>query len=133
MVFVVIGQLIWMHLTIVFNLILWMKQNNCKFTTKMLSNHSKDGCPCTMVVDNQNSSSQFPSLHINIGKHVFLSHNNLNNERRSTNVHTSYETHMVAINKYQYYRQITWMKAYMIFCSYWSFFFGFHLTSKKGA
>ncbi len=73
----------------------------------MLSNHSKDGCPCIMVMDNQNSSSQPPSLHINIGKKVFLSHDSLNNEQRSTNVHTWYETHMVAINKYQYYTQIT--------------------------
>jgi hypothetical protein len=130
MVFVVVGQLIWMHLTTLFNLVLWTKQNNCKFTTKMLSSHSKDGCPCIMVVDSQNSSSQLPSLHISIGKHAFLLHNNLNNEQRSTNVHTWYETHMVAINKYWYYTQITWMKAYIIFCRCWNIFL-FHLTSKK--
>jgi len=66
----------------------FMNKTKQFFTTKMLSNHSNDGCPCIMVVDNQNSSSQFPSLHINIGKHVFLSHNSLNNEQRSTNVLT---------------------------------------------
>jgi hypothetical protein len=112
-----------MHLTTIFSLVIWKKQNNYNFITKMLSNHSKDGCPCIMVVHNQNSSSQLPSLHINIGKHVFLSHNSLINEQRSTNVHTWYETHMVAINKYKHYTQITWVKVYMIFYSCWILFF----------